>query len=35
MPIFLSSHQNSVPVLEYLWKLNNDVMIKGMCELYN
>mmetsp|Transcript_9013 Transcript_9013/g.8417 ORF Transcript_9013/g.8417 Transcript_9013/m.8417 type:complete len:87 (+) Transcript_9013:786-1046(+) len=34
LPLFLGNHINSIPVLQHLWKNNQQLMIKGIYELY-
>ena len=34
LPQFLSNHVNWVPVLKGLWELNQEIVIRGMAELY-
>ena len=33
LPQFLGNHINSIPVLQALWKNNQALMIRGICEL--
>jgi hypothetical protein len=33
LPPFLGNHINSIPVLQALWRNNQALMIRGICEL--
>lgn len=33
-PIYLSQHVNSIPILEQIWKNNEEFLISAICELY-
>jgi CCR4-NOT transcription complex subunit 1 len=35
LPLFLGNHINSIVVLEEVWNLNRDLVIKTICNLYN
>ena len=32
--MFLQNHTNSIPVLNFIWKHNQNVIIRGICQLY-
>ena len=34
MPLFLGNHTNSIPVLEEVWNLNKDLVIRTICSMY-
>lgn len=34
LPQFLAPHVNSVPVLDRIWKVNPNLLVRGICELY-
>jgi len=35
LPLFLGNHINSIPVLEEIWNLNQELVIKSICNIYN